>query len=547
MPRSRKLRWLLWGSIGVLLVVAGLFSAAAIVARRIDPYVREQAIKYLRERFDGEVEVGSIRVSVPAMSPMKLLFHGGEGVLISAVGDNIVLRHKGRRDIPPLLILKRFRASVDLGSLFGAAKTVDQVILEGMELHLPPKGERAKFGDKNGVTDSDAGKNSNVIIEEVIIRDALLEILPKDSKKVPLRFDLHDIRLYSAGKDVAMRYEAALTNPKPPGEIHSTGTFGPWSAEEPGDTPLTGEYLFENADLGVFKGIAGILQSTGTFQGSLARIEAKGEARVPDFRMKSAGNPVPLVADFEVLVDGTNGNTELKPVKAKLGSTRLTTSGVVVKHDGDTHRTISLKASIPAGDLRDVLRLAMKGTPNMEGVIRLNTTIGIPPQDGRVKGKLLLDGDFDITGGKFLRSTMQAKIDSFARRGMGQPNNTEIDEVVHRMSGSFAMANEVITFRTLGFEIPGATVNLGGNIDLGTDILDFHGALMLDAKVSQTQTGWKRWMLKPVDPFFSKRGAGTFVHIKITGTTKAPKFGPERGGTSPMEEAENAGRGSKKK
>jgi hypothetical protein len=199
-----------------------------------------------------------------------------------------------------------------------------------------------------------------------------------------------------------------------------------------------------------------------------------------------------------------------------------------------------LQASIPAGDLRDILRLAMKGTPTMIGTLRLDTKIVIPPLSGKVKEKLQLDGEFDITGGRFLRSQIQDRIDAFARRGKGQPKNMEIDEVIHRMSGDFDMADEVITFHNLAFEIPGAAVNLGGSVDLGSEALDLHGAMMLDAKVSQTMEGWKRWALKPLDPFFSKRGAGTFLHIKITGTTKAPQFGADPGGTSPMEEREKA-------
>ena len=41
-------------------------------------------------------------------------------------------------------------------------------------------------------------------------------------------------------------------------------------------------------------------------------------------------------------------------------------------------------------------------------------------------------------------------------------------------------------------------------------------------------TGWKHWLLKPVDPFFSKNGAGTFLKIKVVGNSKAPKFGLDR-------------------
>jgi hypothetical protein len=527
----------------VAVVAVILLIVAAVLARRIDPYVREQAIQYLRERFDGEVEIGEIHVSMPIWAPVRLAFFAGNGALIAAEGENIVLRHRGRRDVPPLLVLKHFKASIDVGTLFGDQKSVPEVVLDGMEIHIPPKGER-EFRKDSGEPSADHGK-SNVIIEQVTIRDALLEILPRDPRKVPLRFTLHDIRLKSAGKDVAMTYEAALSNPKPPGEIRSHGMFGPWASGEPGDTPLGGDYVFENADLGLFKGIAGILHSTGSFQGTLSAIQARGTATVPDFRLKSSGNPVPLTAEFEVGVDGTNGNTELKPVMATLGSTRLMTKGIVVKHDGDKHRTISLQASIPGGNLHDVLKLAMKGSPTMTGTLRLDTTIVIPPLSGKVKQKLQLDGDFDISNGKFLRSQIQDKIDAFARRGKGQPSNMEIDEVIHRMSGDFEMSDEVITFHNLAFEIPGAAVNLGGNVNLGSEVLDFHGALMLDAKVSQTMTGWKRWALKPLDPFFSKRGAGTFLHIKVTGSTESPQFGPDPGGTSPMEEAEKARRGAR--
>ena len=376
------------------------------------------------------------------------------------------------------------------------------------------------------------------MIEEVLVRNAHLTILPSDKTKVPLHFDIHDLRLESAGKNVAMRYAAALTNPKPRGEINSTGVFGPWSADEPGDTPLRGVYRFEDADLGIFKGIAGILHSTGKFEGTLSAITARGEATVPDFRLKSAGNPLPLTTHFEVLVDGTNGNTELRPVVATLGTTHFTTKGFVIKHDGDQRKTISLTASMPAGNLRDVLMLAMKGSPIMEGTLRLRTAIGIPPLDAKVKGKLLLDGSFEVTNGKFLKSQIQQKIDALSHRGRGKQKDEEVDQVVHLMSGLFKMADESLTFRTLAFAIPGAAINIGGVFDMAQDQLDFHGALMLDAKASETQSGWKSWLLKPFDPLFSKRGVGTFLHIKVTGSTRNPQFGLDPGGTSPVEEAE---------
>jgi len=542
-PRRKK--WLISGSVVFAVAAGGLFIAASILARRVEPYIREQAIQYLRERFESDVELARLQVHVPPDLPLLLLFHGGRGTLAQVDGADLSLRLRGRSDVPPIFALKHFSFEVDLGALLDTPKTVNLVTLDGLEIQIPPKGDRPSFGSQEVPKEAPAAKNesSGVVIEEVLIRNAVLTILPKDKTKVPLRFDIHDILLESAGKDVAMKYTAALTNPKPPGEIHATGVFGPWTAGEPGDTPLGGDYRFDNADLGIFKGIAGILRSTGKFEGTLSSITARGEATVPNFRLKRAGNPVPLSTTFEVLVDATKGNTELKPVVATLGSTHFTTTGFVVKHDGDTRKTITLEALMPAGNLRDVLMLAMKGPPMMEGILMLNTKIGIPPLDEKVKEKLLLDGTFEITNGKFLRSKIQEKINALSHRGQGKTPDEEVDQAVNRMSGEFKLADESITFRTLAFAIPGAAVNIGGSYDMGEDTLDFHGSLMLDAKVSQTQTGWKRWVLKPLDPFFSKRGAGTFLHIKILGSAKDPQFGLDRGGTSPAEEAEKAAAG----
>ena len=523
---AKKKKWLIGIGVAVALGVAVLFVAGHRLARQIDPYIREQAKQYLEKRFDSDVQITDLKVSVRRMSPFSVIFRRWHGARARVEGSGIILRHRGRRDIPPLFVIRRFSFEVDLGAIFDSPKRVQLVTIDGMEINIPPKGERPEFGDED--TQDDDAMKTDVILDEVVINDSMLTILPRNGKK-PLEFVLHYIRLESAGKNVPMKYNASLTNARPPGEILSKGTFGPWAAGEPGDSPLTGDYIFDKADLGVFTGISGILHSTGQFEGSLDTITAKGEATVPDFRLKRAGNVVPLKTKFEVLVDGTNGNTVLKPVVGVLGKTVFTTSGAVIKQDGDAHRTISLDVDMPKGDIRDLLTLAMKGETFMEGQIALKTKIDIPPLSGKVKDKLMLDGQFDITKGKFLRSTIQDQIDTLSRRGQGQPKNMEIDEVVLAMAGRFKMGDEKITFDSLSFAVPGSGIDLKGSYDLDSDNLDFHGTLKLDAKVSQTMVGWKRWVLKPVDPFFSKGGAGTLLHIQVVGSSKAPKFGRDKG------------------
>jgi len=515
--RTRKW-WIVGIALAAVVCIVALVIAGRILASRFEPYIREQAIAYLEKRFDSDVELKSLHIAVPHISPLKLAWNRGRGTRAKASGEGLSLRHKGYHDRMPMFVMKTFSFEVDLGTLYETQKVVHSVRIDGMEINIPPTKERPTF-------DSDIDHNTNVLIEEVLITNSFLRILPDDDDKAPLQFDLQRIRLQSAGKDVAMKYDATLNNAKPPGEIQSTGTFGPWAAAEPGDTPLKGQYDFKNADLGVFDGIAGILQSQGQFEGTLDSINVDGQATVPDFRLTDAGNKVPLFTRFKVLVDGTNGNTILKPVVGRLGTTDFTTSGGIIKREKNRPRSIVLDVTMPNGNLRDLLTLAMKGSPFMEGRIRLQTKIDIPPLNGKVTHKLLLDGAFDISNARFLRSNVQQQIDTLSRRGQGKPKDEEIVEVPSGIAGAFKLSRGQITFRSLSFGVPGAGVDLTGSYNLEKDDIDFHGTLKLDAKVSQTFTGWKRWALKPVDPFFSKQGSGTLLHIQITGDSKQPHFG----------------------
>lgn len=530
---TRTKRWVIGIAATALTVLVALSVVGYVVARRFEPYIRDQVVSYLHDRFDSDVELAALRVSMPRASLVETLFRRGHGMFARVEGDGVVLRHKGRRDVPPMFSMKEFRFDVELRTLLDPMKVVHLVTIDGMEINVPPKGERPDLGppaDAKAPSDrDDATSNPTVLFEEVIITNAALTILPKDGKKFPLHFDIHQLHLESAGQHVAMKFDGALTNAKPPGEIHTTGTFGPWVASEPGDSPLAGAYTFANADLGVFSGISGMLQSSGQFEGSLSSLTVRGEATVPDFRLKQAGNRVPLQTRFEVRVDGTNGDTILKPVNGILGSTSFTTSGGIIRHETDLRRTISLNVSMPRGNIHDLLALAMKGTPFMEGKISLKTKIDIPPLTGPVREKLLLDGQFELSQGRFLRSTIQDQIDSLSRRGRGQPQNAGISNVVSIMAGRFRLENEAITFQSLSFAVPGSGVDLAGRYDLDRDTLDFHGTLKLQAKVSETMTGWKRWVLKPIDPFFSKQGAGTLLRIQVIGTSSEPKFGRDRG------------------
>ncbi len=517
---KRKKLWLAGAGLVVLFLAVGAYVAASIIAKEFAPRMRAAAIQYLGNRFQCEVELAALHINRPRMSTLQILLRHGRGAMVAVEGDGLAMRFGGDRIRPPLFVIKKVLFSVDLGVFFENKKSVNFVSIEGMEINVPPKDERPRMG---------GGENkSGVLIQNVQINNAVLVLLPKDAARTPLRFNIARLHLQSAGENSPMRYAADLTIPKPPGTVKSTGKFGPWNASAPGDTPLQGNYTFDNADLGIFTAIAGTLSSKGTFDGCLSAVNVRGTTYVPNFQLKMAGNALPLSTTFEAQVDGTNGNTVLQPVRATLGHTNFTTTGAVIKHEEYSQRSINLEVTMPNGDMRDLLHLAVKGPPFLEGFIDMKSKIGIPPLTGKVRQKLLLNGTFNLRDAKFLKSTIQDQIDQLSRRGQGQPKNQAIDQVISNMQGSFHLENQVMTFRALAFEVPGAAVSTAGNYDLQHDVLDFHGALKLNAKLSQTVTGWKRWLLKPVDPFFAKNGAGTFVRIKIEGSSHQPKFGLDR-------------------
>jgi hypothetical protein len=514
---DRRYKIFLTATVVVLVILAAVgFIGVRILSQRFEPYVREQTIDYLKNRFASDVDLHALHVRLPKMSSLR-------GVA-RVEGEGLAMRLHGHTSLPPVISIRTFAFDIDLGKIFDRVRTVPVVVLDGMEINVPPRGEKSTAGPVP------ADGRPSLVIEKALINNAALVILPRIPGKTPLRFDIHRLELESAGRDVAMRYEARLTNAKPPGEIVARGSFGPWVAGEPGESPVTGQYNFEKADLGVFSRIAGILTSRGNFQGTLSAIEAQGEASVPDFRLKIANNPVPLTTKFEVSVDGTNGNTVLKPVRAVLGSTRFTTSGAVIKQEGEQRRTISLRVSMPDGAIGDLLRLAVKGPPLMSGRVLLDTSIDIPPLSEKVREKLMLDGRFELRDGKFLLANIQNQIDSLSRRGQGAPAETGTEDVVSYMTGDFRLQNETLSFRSLMFGVPGAHVQLAGDYNLARDELDLRGSARLHSKVSGTMTGWKRWALKPADPLFEKRGAGTFLNIKVTGTSQHPNFGLDHDG-----------------
>ena len=219
------------------------------------------------------------------------------------------------------------------------------------------------------------------------------------------------------GATAGSPFTAGLINPVPRGVIDTTGTFGPWHADEPGLTPVNGNYVFQNADMNVIKGLDGTLSSAGTYRGVLERIEVEGTTEMPDFSLDLAGQTVALHTKFKAIVDGTNGDTILDRVEALLNKSVIVATGSVVRAEDVKGRQVALDVTLDGARLEDLLQLAVKAEkPPLTGQIDLVTKMILPAGPDDVVERLQLDGAFQLARARFTNVDVQRRIATLSRQ-----------------------------------------------------------------------------------------------------------------------------------
>jgi hypothetical protein len=532
----------------ILLVLIALGVGVSIALRHAEPILRAAIVERLEEHFHARVELDSFHVSL-----VNGLWAEGKGLRIwppvqvagiNAPGMNAasepVSPNESAGANRPLIQIADFRFHAPLRYRLGQPVKISVVELKGLDIDVPPK---THFAHKAAVhTEENGTPLLRFEIENITCTGAQLTLETDKPGKLPLEFAIAHIKLNHVRPGRPTQFDAELTNPKPAGLILTTGIIGPWSVDDPGETPLIGSYRFEHADLGVFKGIAGILQSTGKYEGVLRDLVVDGQTDTPDFRLTSFGTALTLHTEFHAHVDGTNGDTWLEPVNATLGQSHFTAEGEVVRVPPGTtsHGTatpggheIALNVKVIGGRMEDFLRLASKsGTPLLTGTLALKTTLEIRPGPAPVEERLKLKGSFVLDDAQFTDTKIQNEVGQLSLRGQGLPKEAKSGEGVEVRSvikSDFTMADALITLPDLKYTVPGAEIDLTGTYGIKGGLLSFAGKAKTEATVSAMVGGWKGVLLKPADRFFEKDGAGTEVPIHVEGTREQPKFGVDLG------------------
>lgn len=524
-------RMLLVVCLAGLAVFAAFFIAGKILLHRADPMIKAKLIETLSTRFDSRIELERFEVS---------MVHGFE---VSGRGLRLYPNHLGMSE--PMLRASDFSFHL-LGwqELFRSPLRINRVLVRGLTVRIPPPHQRAnllRFPKR----DPDMAARTlgiKAIVGQILIDRADLIIENGNPAKQPLHFIIHRLRLDAGALGRPMRFHALMVNAKPVGNIDTSGDFGPFKQESPGETAVNGTYSFSHANLNQFNGIGGTLSSTGTYVGRLNQIEVNGKTQTPNFSLDTAGHPLPLNATFHAIVDGTSGDTFLSPVDAWLCQTHILANGKVIRNpSGDPGHEIQLDVRIGPGRIQDILDLASDRQPAlMNGSLRLHTDLFLPPGTNPVIDRIRLKGTFVAYGLHFTSTRVQEKVDELSLRGQGKARKAKKQadalkagdiraataaNIASEMRGDFLFVDRHLSLTGLDYNVPGATIALSGVYNLNGQTLNFHGTARLDAHISQMVTGWKSILLKPVDPFFAKHGAGTELAVGIAGTRSNPQIG----------------------
>jgi hypothetical protein len=137
-------------TVWVLAIVGGVLITLAIIAGvgSRSSVLRRLVVETLAERLDSEVELSALSVKVfPA---------------VRVSGAGLVVRHKGRRDVPPLISIRRFEFESGLSGLLTRPRRFRQLRMDGLQIAihrlqvtprlLSPPDPRSSSTDSNRTT-----------------------------------------------------------------------------------------------------------------------------------------------------------------------------------------------------------------------------------------------------------------------------------------------------------------------------------------------------------------------------------------------------------
>ena len=501
---AQRFRWILLAVSIFAVIFLGIMAAKW-------PFTREAMTKRLERASSAQVELRG--------------FHSTYFPFPGCVADDVVFRQKtsapGQKPADPIITIHKLTIESTFAGLLSKPGRIRRIIADGLRIQVPHGGANLH---------AEAGPGSDqIIIEELRADNAVLELATGRTGENKLVFQIHSVQFRDIGDGKAVPFQVSLHLPVPPGEVESSGSIGPWKDEKGTvrSTAISGKYVLNRANLGVFKAVGGTVFSRGEFSGNLEKLTVAGITDTPNFEVKESGHQFHLSTQFRGILDMQNGDLVLPSLEARLGNTNLLAHGSV----SGKPKTVTLDVTQGQGQIQDLILLfsEAKASPVL-GPVVFQTQIVLPPEHRPFKQRVRLTGNFNISRARFTSTNTQKDVDQLSERAEGKKDKEKdydqdddengFERVMTDLKGDVIMKDGVATFSPVSFAVPGADADMKGTYNLLTKRVDLRGKMRMLATVSQASTGAKSIFLKVLDPFYKKKkkGAGAEVPIRMTGT-----------------------------
>lgn len=482
-------------------IVAIVFGAIIILLVICWPFKRESVLRDLEQVSRSDVRIGGYRE----------IYFPDAGYVAS---DLVFTRDRSSKD-PPLVTIREITVRTSWFSLLSFTHRIKDMQLEGVHVYIPAHVPPAKREAQAGIATT---------VSDLTADNALLEIAPRRPGGSTTRFEFPQLAIHHLKRGDPLHFRATVHSETLPGDIHASGSFGPLQTRKTGRTPASGTFTIPSASLGQYHTIAGTLSATGRFNGTLNHMQVSGDTDMPNFEVISSHHPVAMRVNYRAIVDGMNGDVDLSSAAVHFLGTNLGVHGTI---RGEAAKTVGLDFTSGPARIQDLLRLFVSaGQPPMNGPITFRARVVLPPGKRKFVRRVELAGNFDIQNAYFSNALTQAKVDQLSARARGE--KPKHNEPARRVSSEFAghvfLRNGVATFSNASFSVAGATARGEGTFDVITEAINLQGRVAMQASLSRAAGGIKSVLMKPIDPFYKKNGAGAVLPFEMTGTYAHPSF-----------------------
>ncbi len=457
---------------------------------------------------------------------------------------DLEVRPAGEPDSPPVVTIQRLTVTSNYREIWH--HRVETMRLEDVRVDVQRnrtaakasgEGTSSKEGSQGSSTSTSTSSSrssstgSSTGVAQFIVERAVVQY-PRRGKP-PLVFPIHRLTLNNVVRDEPISFHVDMDNALPPGHIQGDGQFDPWKVQRIADTPVSGAYTFSNAHLDSLPGIGGTLSSQGSFAGPANALRVQGATDTPDFRVKSAGHAVNLKADFQAVVNCSNGDVTLQTVQAQFRGTGAMIRGDIKRPKG-APRAASLQVDATEGRIEDLLwLLSAQEEPAMTGPIAVHAHVVIPGGKQQFIQRVRLQGEFKIDAATFTKPETQAKMNTLSFRAVGQKvpkSAADLPDPPASLQGQVDLLDAVAHFPHVSFFVPGALANMQGAYNLNDERVNLRGDLMVDKKFSKTAHGLTSQVITWAgEKLFAKStGAGEILPVRLTGTYNHPSFGIQK-------------------